>query len=90
MGVTQAQKRGIVIADLTRFKTYLASPDIDIVELQARLERIQTKLNEFKVIQAEIESGLEGDLLKSQYNEREYFENMYFSVLKDGRKNCKN
>ena len=80
------RKRGALKGTITRFNNFLMTANIDLIELQARLAQIETKLSEFNVIQTKIESELTPDKLAEQDIEREEFENAYFSALREGRK----
>ncbi|KAJ8956010.1 hypothetical protein NQ318_006286 [Aromia moschata] len=80
MDLTQlVQRRGQIKGQFTRFKTFLGGYTSDrYIELQTRLDNLETVFKDFQAIQSEIEF-----LDESQQTllEREQFENSYYDTI---------
>lgn len=82
-------KRGQLKAQITRANTYLKSLNLDniqeneIAQLNSRLERLQTVLNQFDELQSEIELNLSlaNESLEIEDLERSNFEDAYFNLI---------
>lgn len=82
------KKRGTIKARLTRFTNYLKSLDgIDILpsqklmDLKLRIQGATCMFNEFNCIQTKLEEEVPDSDLDDQLNQRELFENSYYTEL---------
>lgn len=77
-------KRGQCKAKLTRFTNFISKFDESktIIELQARLDKMDPLWSEFEQIQSDIESL---DISNAQDSERESFEDAYFNIVARAR-----
>lgn len=79
------KRRGVVKGKLTLFKKYLSTRDPDslsahqLIDLELRTNRLSSIFTEFEQIQDSIET-ISSDV-EQQLEEREVFENTYFSSL---------
>ncbi|KAJ8980833.1 hypothetical protein NQ317_018413 [Molorchus minor] len=84
-------KRGQIKGRLTRFQTYFNSvknvelTGVVVTEINLRLSKIEGCLDEFDVVQSDLEI-LEPNELES--NEREQFESSYYQLLSEARQLC--
>ncbi|KAK9687944.1 putative peptidase (DUF1758) [Popillia japonica] len=79
-------KRGQLKAQITRFKTFLAtfSVDNDIVEVESRLHAVEGHaLEQFNDIQNQIENLQNSEI---QDEQRDAFENAYFKAISDAKR----
>lgn len=86
------RKRGSIKFRLTNFSKYFEALYVKFVdddkldsneinELQIRVDKLETLINEFENIQGEIEMCCTIDQLDKQYDERSKFEESYYKVL---------
>nr|CAI5842858.1 unnamed protein product [Callosobruchus analis] len=88
------RQRGGVKATLTNFEKYLTNirtseklSDVEIIELQGRINIIEGNIyQKFSDVQDQIEAICDENDLDREYNEREKFENNYYSVIAAAQK----
>ncbi|KAJ8916986.1 hypothetical protein NQ315_012901 [Exocentrus adspersus] len=88
---TLKAKRAVLKSHLTRFESFmnkfLAESSNEFIALKARLQHIQSLLDEFNHIQFEIEilSSDSDDEVSIQSDEREHFENIYYKLINNAQ-----
>ncbi|KAF2890603.1 hypothetical protein ILUMI_15570 [Ignelater luminosus] len=87
-------KRGTLKSKLTTFTKFVSEvrrkneiTDLDFIQLQERLSKIETLLDEFDEIQCQNESASEA--VGDELHEREEFENNFFTQISIAKKNHK-
>nr|CAI5842935.1 unnamed protein product [Callosobruchus analis] len=88
------RQRGGVKATLTNFEKYLTNiqtseklSDVEIIESQGRINIIEGNIyQKFSDVQDQIEAICDENDLDREYNEREKFENNYYSVIAAAKK----
>nr|CAI5839513.1 unnamed protein product [Callosobruchus analis] len=88
------RQRGGVKATLNNFEKYLTNiqtseklSDVEIIELQGRINIIEGYIyQKFSDVQDQIEAICDDNDLDREYNEREKFENNYYSVIAAAKK----
>ncbi|KAJ8910202.1 hypothetical protein NQ315_014373 [Exocentrus adspersus] len=88
---TLKAKRAVLKSHLTRFESFmnkfLPESSNEFIALKARLQHIQSLLDEFNRIQFEIEilSSDSDDEVSIQSDEREHFENIYYKLINNAQ-----
>lgn len=87
------RKRASIKSRLTNFSNYVDSvkntireDDCIAVELEQRILKFDTILSDFALVQDEIENVIEESELEKQFNERNTFEDSYFSIISIAKK----
>lgn len=77
------KRKSILKGQLTRFESFLNSPDkvIDKIQLDIRLKKIETSFEEFESIQTNLEL-----LDESESDNRDELENRYFQVIAQAKR----
>ncbi|XP_028162234.1 uncharacterized protein LOC114354174 [Ostrinia furnacalis] len=82
------KKRGIIKGRLTRFINYLKSfdgidvlPSQNVMDLKLRIQGVTSLYTEFNCIQTQLEEAVLDSDLDEQLNQRESFEDSYYTVL---------
>jgi len=88
------RQRGAMKAKLTSFRLFLETlandcddtNELEILNLEQRLERIKELITDYDACQTEIEQFMEDDAMDECYKQREEFETKYYELISKAQK----